>query len=82
MFFIIQSGVYGKKDLRIFRGKFLFNFTLFPSQYEELAQEHEQLKERCEEVSLELEILKNEISEGGKIKTKTKSELENQANYH
>lgn len=29
-------------------------------------QEHDQLKERLEEVELELEILKNEINEGGK----------------
>ena len=31
-----------------------------------LAQENEQLKEKLEEVSLELDILKNEISDGGR----------------
>ena len=30
-----------------------------------MAQENEQLKEKLEEVSLELDILKNEISDGG-----------------
>ncbi|XP_065678561.1 dynactin subunit 1 [Hydra vulgaris] len=34
-------------------------------KYESLLQEHEHLKEKHEEVTLELEILKNEISEGG-----------------
>ena len=31
-----------------------------------LAQENDQLKEKLEEVSLELDILKNEISDGGR----------------
>lgn len=34
-----------------------------------LAQENEQLKEKLEEVSLELDILKNEINDGGKCLT-------------
>lgn len=34
-------------------------------QYESLLSEHEQMKEKLEEVSLELEILRSEINEGG-----------------
>lgn len=36
-------------------------------QLESLQQENEQLKDKLEEVTLDLEILKNEVSEGGKI---------------
>lgn len=35
-------------------------------QLESLQQENEQLKDKLEEVTLDLEILKNEVSEGGK----------------
>ena len=35
-------------------------------QYEGLQAENESLKDKLEEVSLELEIVRNEISEGGK----------------
>ena len=34
-----------------------------------LVQENEQLKEKLEEVSLELDILKDEINDGGKCWT-------------
>jgi len=33
---------------------------------ESLQQENDQLKDKLEEVTLDLEILKNEVSEGGK----------------
>ena len=35
------------------------------SQYESLQTENESLKEKIEEVTLELEILRNEVSDGG-----------------
>ena len=35
-------------------------------QLESLQQENDQLKDKLEEVTLDLEILKNEVSEGGK----------------
>jgi len=36
-------------------------------QLETIQQENEQLKDRVEELTLDLEILKNEISEGGTL---------------
>ena len=34
-------------------------------QFESVAQENESLKEKVEELSLELEILRSEVSDGG-----------------
>ena len=42
-----------------------FIVTLCFLQLESFQAENEQLKDRVEELSLDLEILKNEISEGG-----------------
>lgn len=44
----------------------VYNLYFYHLQLESLQQENEQLKDKLEEVTLDLEILKNEVSEGGK----------------
>lgn len=56
--------------MRIIYNDIVFNVTVIKInifQLESLQQENDQLKDKLEEVTLDLEILKNEVSEGGKI---------------